>query len=72
MEAIDMLECRFDLFPAKFRRDGHIYEIEAVTECKTLTAPSGRSEAYHFWVRCEGKILHLYRSLSSGQWVLAA
>jgi hypothetical protein len=70
MESIRMLERRSNLFPAKFSWRGHIYKVEAVTECKTETTPSGRSEAYHFWVRCEGKSLHLSQMLSSGQWSL--
>jgi len=70
MEPINMLERQLELFPAKFSWRGRIYEVESVTECKTVTAPSGRSEAYHFLVRCEGKLLHLSQVLASGQWVL--
>ncbi len=70
MEPIKVLECRLNLFPAKFSWRGRVYQIEAVTECKTITAPSGQSEAYHFWVRCEGKLLHLSQMLASGQWLL--
>lgn len=70
MEPISMLERRSDLFPAKFSWRGQVYRVEAVTECKTETAPSGRSEAYHFWVRCRGQLLHLSQSLASDQWLL--
>ena len=70
MEPIDILERRLNLFPAKFSWRGRIYQVEAVTECKTETAPSGRSQAYHFWVRCNGHLLHLSQSLSSDQWLV--
>ncbi len=70
MEPINVLEHRFNWFPAKFRWRGRVYSVESVTECKTVTAPTGRSETYHFWVRCEGKLWHLSQILSSGQWVL--
>ncbi len=70
MESINMIERRLNLFPAKFYWRGQLYEVEAVAECKTMMAPSGRSEAYHFWVRCQGQLLHLSQALSSGQWVL--
>jgi hypothetical protein len=65
-----MLERSLNLFPAKFSWRGQIYQVEAVTECKTETAPSGGSEAYHFWVRCRGRLLHLSQSLASDQWLL--
>ncbi len=70
MEPINMLECRLNLFPAKFYRQGNIYNVEAVVECQTDIVPSGRSDVYHFWVRCEGKLLHLRQGLVSGQWAL--
>lgn len=70
MKAIDVLECQFDLFPAKFVREDRVYEVEAVTECKTMLASSGQSESYHFWVRCQGELLHLCQTLPSGQWAL--
>lgn len=70
MEPITVLECRLGLFPAKFSWRGQIYRVEAVAECKTETTPSGRSRAYHFWVRCQGRLWHLSRQLASGQWVM--
>jgi hypothetical protein len=70
MEPINMLEYRLNLFPAKFRWRGRVYRIDAVTECKTVNNPAGRSEAYHFWVRCEGKLLHLSQLLTTKQWLL--
>lgn len=70
MEPINMLEQHLNLFPAKFCWQGRVYQIDSVTECKTITNPLGRSEAYHFWVRCEGKSMHLSQMLASGQWVL--
>lgn len=70
VEPINMLERRLNLFPAKFSWRGRIYQVDAVAECKTVTASSGQSEAYHFWVRCEGELLHLSQLLSSDQWML--
>ena len=70
MEPIKMLEQRLNLFPAKFNWQGEIYQVDAVNECKTTTSPSGRIEAYHFWVGCAGRRLHLCQNLSTGQWLL--
>lgn len=70
MEPIQILEQRFNLFPAKFSWRGQIISIDAVAECRTELAPSGRSEVYHFLVRANGKFLHLSQRLASGQWWL--
>ncbi len=70
MEPINMLERRLELFPAKFCWRGRIYEVDSVSECKTMTNPAGRREVYHFWVRCAGQQLHLSQQLASGQWML--
>lgn len=63
-EKVNMLEYRFDTFPASFSWRGRIYQIEAVNECKT------QPQAYHYWVRCEGQMLHLIHSLPSNRWAL--
>jgi hypothetical protein len=70
MEPIKILEQRFNLFPSKFLWRGVTFNVEAVTECKTVLAPSGRSEAYHFWVRVNGRLWHVGQWLTSGQWWL--
>lgn len=67
-ESINMLECRFNLFPARFAWRGQVFEVEAVNECKTIAHPAGA--IYHFWVRCEGQFLHLIHHLHSDCWAL--
>ena len=69
-EPIRMLECRYNLFPAKFCLHGRIYEIQAVNECKTIAGNQEDGATYHFWVRCGGRQLHLSELLSSGDWRL--
>jgi hypothetical protein len=69
-EPIKMLERRFNSFPAKFYWQGRVYEVEAVNECKTVTVGSDDSGMYHFWVRCNGRQLHLSEILASGDWLL--
>jgi len=71
LESIKMLECQLDLFPARFSWRGKIYQVDAVNECKTITLQPGEaSPVYHFWVKCEGKLLHLVHILSSNYWGL--
>ncbi len=71
METVRMLECRSNLFPAKFYWRGRVYSVDAVNECKTFIRRQGLSDAdYHFWVRSEGNQMHLIHSLHSGQWAL--
>ena len=70
MEPIKMLEQHLNLFPAKFNWHGRVYQVDAVNECKTTISRSGQIEAYHFWVGCAGKRLHLCQNLSTGQWLL--
>jgi hypothetical protein len=70
MEPIKMVEQHLNLFPAKFNWNGQLYRVDAVNECKTTTSTSGRIEAYHFWVGCAGKRLHLSHHLATGQWLL--
>jgi hypothetical protein len=63
-EKIKMLEYRFNWFPARFSWRGREYQIDAVNECKTEAAE------YHFWVRCEGTMLHLSHAAQSNRWAL--
>lgn len=67
-ENITVLEFRFDWFPAKFSWNNRVYEIDAVNECQTV--PPAHDPIYHFWVRCEGKLLRLTHLLRSNQWLL--
>jgi len=70
-ETVQMLECKLNLFPARFHWRGREYRVEAVNECKTETRRSGaRDGMYHFWVRCEGQLLHLSHALDSGCWAM--
>jgi hypothetical protein len=68
VEIINMLEYRAGAFPAKFSWQGREYEIEAVNECKTVTAAP--ETMHHFWVRSRGERLHLTHMLTSNQWAL--
>lgn len=70
MEAIDVLERRFNLFPARFSWEGRVYEVDAVTECRTELAGVDRDETYHFWVRCNGQLLHLRQVVASDRWLV--
>ncbi|GAB4444817.1 MAG: hypothetical protein Kow0031_27270 [Anaerolineae bacterium] len=67
-ENITMLELRNSWFPAKFRWNNRVYEIEAVNECQTV-APA-HNPSYHFLVRCEGRFLRLTHLMRSNQWLL--
>ena len=67
-ENITVLEYRFDWFPAKFCWKDRIYQIDAVNECKTVSAT--HAPIYHFWVRCEGRLLHLMHFMQSNRWAL--
>ncbi len=70
VESIKMLERRFNFFPAKFYWRGRVYKIDAVNECKTVTNPWDGGAMYHFWVRCNGQMLHLCEELPNGHWLL--
>ncbi len=71
LETVKMLEYQLDLFPAKFYWRNKVYRIDAVNECKTVTLQPGEtSPVYHFWVRCEGNLLHLVHIISSNYWGL--
>lgn len=63
-ENVNMLEYRFDTFPAKFSWRGRVYQVDAVNECKT------RHWAYHYWVKCDGQMLHLVHRLRTNRWQL--
>ena len=64
VEQITVLEFRFGWFPARISWRGREYQIEAVRECKT------EPTQHHFWVLCEGVILHLTHLVHSDQWSL--
>ena len=68
-ETIEMLERRFDGFPAKFSWRGRVYRIDAVNECKTITSGSELG-MYHFWVRSNGQRFHLCEMLPKSRWLL--
>lgn len=70
METISVLERRFDLFPARFCWQGQIYEVEAVTECRTEICGYDKGETYHFWVRCKGHLFHLRQVVALDRWIL--
>ncbi len=70
IESIKMLERRFNFFPAKFYWRGRVHNIEAVNECKTVTNPKDSQATYHYWVRCNGQLLHLCEITPSGHWLL--
>ena len=63
-EQITVLEYRHSWFPARFCWRGCEYEIEIVNECKT------EQTQHHFWVRCEGVIMHLTHRVQADQWTL--
>ncbi len=63
-ENVSMLEYRFETFPARFSWRGRVYQVDAVNECRT------RQMAYHYWVRCDGQLLHLIHLLNSNRWAL--
>lgn len=70
-ENVNMLECKLNIFPARFNWRGREYQVDAVNECKTETRQIGAQDAmYHFWVRCEGQLLHLSHTLNSGRWMM--
>jgi hypothetical protein len=63
-EQITVLAYHNNWFPARFRWGSREYGIEAVNECKT------EQTEHHFWVRCEGVILHLIHRVQDDQWTL--
>lgn len=68
VDKIKMVERRFDFFPAKFFWRGRLHQIEAVNECKTITGRWGDGTRHHFWVRCNGQVMHLCEALPAGDW----
>ncbi len=70
IESINMLERRFNLFPAKFYWRGQVHNIDAVNECKTITNDGFNRATYHYWVRCDGQLFHLSEVLPTGHWLL--
>ena len=70
MNAIKILERRFNLFPAKFNWQGRIHHIDAVNECKTDIDNWSNQTVHHYWVRCDGQLFHLREVLPDGKWFL--
>ncbi len=64
-EKVSMLEYRFNIFPAKFSWRDRVYHIDAVNECRT------RRAARHYWVKCDGQMLHLMHLLSNDKWTVS-
>jgi hypothetical protein len=64
IEQITVLEFRHNWFPARFCWRGREYSIEGVNECKT------EQTQHHFWVRCEGVIIHLIHRVQADQWTV--
>lgn len=69
-ESIKVVERRFNLFPVKFNWRGAVHQIDVVNECKTDIDNWNNRTTYHYWVRCDGQLFHLYEVLPSGQWFL--
>ena len=69
VESIKMLERRFDLFPAKFYWRGQVHNVDAVNECKTITSLWDDKTMYHYWVRCDVRLMHLCQE-ASGDWLV--
>lgn len=69
-EVIQMLERRFNLFPARFVWRGRVYHVDAVNACKTITSRSASQGMHHFWVRSNGQMLHLGEIFPRSDWLI--
>lgn len=69
-ENIQMLERRFDLFPARFAWRGRVYRVDAVNECKTIANRYDTQGMHHFWVRADGQLLHLCEVFPQSDWLI--
>lgn len=69
-ESIQMLERRFNLFPARFTWRGRIYTVDAVNECKTVTSRYADQGMHHFWIRADGQMLHLCEIFPHSDWLI--
>jgi hypothetical protein len=69
-ETIQMLERRFNWFPAKFSWQGRVYTVDAVNECKTVTDRWSEGGMHHFWVRSAGRRFHLCEVWPRSRWIL--
>ncbi|HRV96768.1 MAG TPA: hypothetical protein P5526_31730 [Anaerolineae bacterium] len=69
-EPIQMLERRFNLFPARFTWRGRVYHVDAVNECKTMSGRFDSHGMHHYWVRSDGQLLHLCEVFPRNDWLI--
>jgi len=69
-EAVQVLERKFGLFPARFKFDqgGSIITIDAVERCWTKMKEQGEQAGYQFRVRCGSVRYRLDEDVVSGRW----
>jgi len=68
--SVQVLEYRFDYFPAKIElaEVGRIVEIDAVERCWTEMAGGRGHSKFHFRVRCGSDMYQLSQDVGSGRW----
>jgi len=69
-EAVQVLERKFGLFPARFKfdRSDSIITIDAVERCWTKMKEQGERANYQFRVRCGEARYRLNEDIVSGRW----
>lgn len=67
-EIVQVIEQKFDHFPAKFEWNGEIFQVDTVERCWTEMHNAGNGAYYIFEVRCGSDRYRLSQDIFADAW----